>query len=166
MEKLSGLVGHVNLIAVHFLSSPAKPEEQELPSIPSNVGSYQQLKGNSGHIHQHLHIIPPFQNVKNWKYDLSILVCVKFSKLISYILKVGISGIRDSANSFHFLPKFRLRTRKPSRLHCSNASPSITVSSGGNKPMCVFYQTCVEITQHLSVWVFHTCLVISTHMCN
>ena len=32
--------------------------------------------------------------------------------------------------------------------------------------MCVFYQTCVEITQHLSVWVFHTCLVISTRMCN
>ena len=41
-----------------------------------------------------------------------------------------------------------------------------TVSSGGNKPMCVFYQTCVEITQHLSVSVFHACLVISTRMCN
>ena len=30
-----------------------------------------------------------------------------------------------SANFFHFLPKFRLRTRKPSRLHCTNASPSV-----------------------------------------
>ena len=30
-----------------------------------------------------------------------------------YILKVGISGNRDSANFFHFPPKFRLRTRKP-----------------------------------------------------
>ena len=28
----------------------------------------------------------------------------------------------DSANFFHFPPKFRLRTRKPSRLHCTNAS--------------------------------------------
>ena len=31
----------------------------------------------------------------------------------------------DSANFFHFPPKFRLRTRKPSRLHCTNASPSV-----------------------------------------
>ena len=43
----------------------------------------------------------------------------------SYILKVGISGIRDSANFFHFPPKFRLRTRKLSRLHCTIASPSV-----------------------------------------
>ena len=27
-------------------------------------------------------------------------------------------------------------------------------SPGGNKPMCVFYQTCVEKTQYLPVWVF------------
>ena len=45
--------------------------------------------------------------------------------LCAYILKVGISGIRDSANFFHFPPKFRLRTRKPSRLHCTIASPSV-----------------------------------------
>ena len=30
-----------------------------------------------------------------------------------------------SANFFHFPPKFRLRTWKPSRLHCTNASPSV-----------------------------------------
>ena len=30
-----------------------------------------------------------------------------------------------SANFFHFPPKFRLRTQKPSRLHCTNASPSV-----------------------------------------
>ena len=29
------------------------------------------------------------------------------------------------ANFFHFPPKFRLRTRKPSRLHCTIASPSV-----------------------------------------
>ena len=33
-----------------------------------------------------------------------------------------------------------------------------TVSSGGNKPMCVFYHTCVGKTQHLFVWFFHTCV--------
>ena len=33
-------------------------------------------------------------------------------------------------------------------------SPHSTVSPGGNKPMCVFYHTCVEKTQHLPVWVF------------
>ena len=43
----------------------------------------------------------------------------------TYILKVGISGIRDSANFSHFPPKFRLRTRKLSRLHCTIASPSV-----------------------------------------
>ena len=60
MGKLSGLVGHVNLIAANFRSFPAKPEEQELSSISSNVGSYfLQPEGNSDHIHQ---------------YDLSILV--------------------------------------------------------------------------------------------
>ena len=31
----------------------------------------------------------------------------------------------DSANFFHFPPKFRLRTWKPSRLNCTNASPSV-----------------------------------------
>ena len=30
-----------------------------------------------------------------------------------------------SANFFHFPPKFRLRTWKPSRLNCTNASPSV-----------------------------------------
>ena len=30
-----------------------------------------------------------------------------------------------SANFFHFPPKFRLRTWKPSRLHCTNASPFV-----------------------------------------
>ena len=60
MGKLSGLVGHVNLIAANFRSFPAKPEEQELSSISSNVGSnFLQPEGNSDHIHQ---------------YDLSILV--------------------------------------------------------------------------------------------
>ena len=29
---------------------------------------------------------------------------------LAYILKVGISGNQDSANFFHFPPKFRLRT--------------------------------------------------------
>ena len=48
-----------------------------------------------------------------------------FYMLKTYILKVGISGIRDSANFFHFPPKFRLRTRKLSRLHCTIASPSV-----------------------------------------
>ena len=48
-----------------------------------------------------------------------------FETLITYILKVGISGDRVSANFFHFPPKFRLRTRKPSRLHCTIASPSV-----------------------------------------
>ena len=43
----------------------------------------------------------------------------------TYILKVGISGDRVSANFFHFPPKFRLRTRKPSRQQCTNASPSV-----------------------------------------
>ena len=43
----------------------------------------------------------------------------------TYILKVGVSGDRVSANFFHFPPKFRLRTLKPSRLHCTIASPSI-----------------------------------------
>ena len=42
-----------------------------------------------------------------------------------YILKVGVSGDRVSANFFHFPPKFRLRTLKPSRIHCTNASPSV-----------------------------------------
>ena len=40
-----------------------------------------------------------------------------------------------------------------------------TVSPGGNKPMCVFYHTCVVKTQHLPVCYFHICVVISTHMC-
>ena len=48
-----------------------------------------------------------------------------FSRERAYILKVGISGNRDSANFFHFPPKFRLRTRKPSRVHCTIASPSV-----------------------------------------
>ena len=39
----------------------------------------------------------------------------------AYILKVGISGNRVFVNFFHFPPKFRLRTRKPSRLHCTIA---------------------------------------------
>ena len=30
-----------------------------------------------------------------------------------------------SANFFHFPPKFRLRTWKPTRLNCTNASPSV-----------------------------------------
>ena len=41
----------------------------------------------------------------------------------------------------------------------------IAVSPGGNKPMCVFYHTCVVKTQHLPVCYFHICVVISTHMC-
>ena len=41
----------------------------------------------------------------------------------------------------------------------------ITVSPRGNKPMCVFYHTCVVKTQHLPVCYFHICVVISTHMC-
>ena len=45
--------------------------------------------------------------------------------LFAYILKVGVSGDRVSAHFFHFPPKFRLRTRKPSRLHCTIASPSV-----------------------------------------
>ena len=40
-----------------------------------------------------------------------------------------------------------------------------TVSPGGNKPMCVFYHTCVVKTQHLPMCYFHICVVISTHMC-
>ena len=31
--------------------------------------------------------------------------------------------------------------------------------------MCVFYHTCVVKTQHLPVWYFHICVVISTHIC-
>ena len=42
----------------------------------------------------------------------------------SYILKVGVPGDRVSANFVHFPPKFRLRKQKPSRPHCTNASPS------------------------------------------
>ena len=41
-----------------------------------------------------------------------------------------------------------------------------TAISGGNKHMCVFYQTCVEKSQHLSVGFSDTYLVISTHVCN
>ena len=41
-----------------------------------------------------------------------------------------------------------------------------TVISGGNKHMCVFYQTCVEKSQHLSVGFSDTYVVISTHVCN
>ena len=44
--------------------------------------------------------------------------------------------------------------------------PHPTAISGGNKHMCVFYQTCVEKSQHLSVGFSDTYLVISTHVCN
>ena len=47
----------------------------------------------------------------------------------------------------------------------TNKHPPPTVSPGGNKPMCVFYHTCVVKTQHLPVCYFHICVVISTHMC-
>ena len=40
-----------------------------------------------------------------------------------------------------------------------------TVSSGGNKPLCVFFHTCVGKPQHLFVWFFHTYVVISTRVC-
>ena len=44
--------------------------------------------------------------------------------------------------------------------HCE-----VTVSSGGNKPLCVFFHTCVGKPQHLFVWFFHTYVVISTRVC-
>ena len=31
--------------------------------------------------------------------------------------------------------------------------------------MCVYYHTCVGKTQHLFLWLFHTCVVISTRVC-
>ena len=40
------------------------------------------------------------------------------------------------------------------KTECEIMSTHFTVSPGGNKPMCVFYQTCVEKTQYLPVWVF------------
>ena len=45
-----------------------------------------------------------------------------------------------------------------------------TVSPGGNKPLCVFYQTCVE-KNPTQVWLFphicaikHTCVVKATQL--
>ena len=73
-----------------------------------------------------------------------------------YILKVGISGIRDSANFFHFPPKFRLRTRKPSRLHCTNASPSVC---------CLFFVSNTS-TSYIDLLYFDNLLLKTPDLCN
>ena len=73
-----------------------------------------------------------------------------------YILKVGISGIRDSANFFHFPPKFRLRTRKLSRLHCTIASPSI---------LCLVFVFNIN-TSHIDLLYFDNLLLKTPDLCN
>ena len=45
----------------------------------------------------------------------------------------------DSANFFHFPPKFRLRTRKPSRLHCTNASLSVCRGGAHTAILCLVF---------------------------
>ena len=45
--------------------------------------------------------------------------------------------------------------------------PRDTVSPGGNKPMCVFYHTCVEKKTPASVgFPTHVCFFFHTYMCN
>ena len=74
----------------------------------------------------------------------------------TYILKVGISGDRVSANFFHFPPKFRLRTRKPSRLHCTIASPSIC-------RVCFVFNI---NTSYIDLLYFDNLLLKTPNLCN
>ena len=70
-------------------------------------------------------------DMMTWCHDVSLTWCHDDmtwwrddTMTWSYILKVGVPGDRVSANFVHFPPKFRLRKQKPSRPHCTNASPS------------------------------------------
>ena len=78
------------------------------------------------------------------------LETLKYFDNLAYILKVGISGIRDSANFFHFPPKFRLRTRKLDRVFggrnkwhfislANNSDSVVTKRLRGVEPTLPFY---------------------------
>ena len=102
-------------------------------------------------------------DMMTWCHDVSLTWCHDDmtwwrddTMTWSYILKVGVPGDRVSANFVHFPPKFRLRKQKPSRPHCTNASPS-------------FCRRCFVFninTSHIDLLFFDNLTLKNTDLCN
>ena len=102
-------------------------------------------------------------DMMTWCHDVSLTWCHDDmtwwrddTMTWSYILKVGVPGDRVSANFVHFPPKFRLGKQKPSRPHCTNASPS-------------FCRRCFVFninTSHIDLLFFDNLTLKNTDLCN